>query len=214
MFQVHPSRSNVDNQRCTNCIHLIRPLHRIIRNFHYFLADNGTQFVSTYYQTICHLPDLKHLTTSSYHIQTAGQADGYSRTLTERLCNYMAKSQRNWDIFVQQLTYTYHTQINCSTWTTPFSLVLPRHRPAPDTFKRPSALLPDAKNATAPSVLQSKLLHLIAMMRERTDQKPTTVHCSYKDQHDHYVCPTTTIRDTRSTTLSAMLSKSRIRDMS
>lgn len=91
---------------------------------------------------------------------------------------------------MQALSYAYNTQANCLTGTTQSSLVLSRHPPSPTTFDRPPALPTDTSNATVLVVLQSKLLHLIDLMRQKTDKMLTAVQRRYKDYHDRSVWAT------------------------
>lgn len=79
----------------------------------------------------------------------------------------------HWDIFLKLLTYAYSMEVNRSTRKTTFSLELSRHLPGPTTFDRPFALLTEANDLTAPSLLSSKLLHRIAVKWEKTGKKLT-----------------------------------------
>lgn len=53
----------------------------------YFLTDNETQLVSSFFKSICNFLVLKHLMATDYHTQTNEQAERYNRTLIGRLCN-------------------------------------------------------------------------------------------------------------------------------
>lgn len=134
-------------------------------------------------KTICNSLALKHLTTTTYLPQPNAQAENYNRTLIERLHQYVAEYQCEWNIFVQLLIYKYITQVSLSTGTTPFILLLSRHPPVPTTFDPPSALETDASTATAPAVIQSRLLHCNVLVRERTNKKLTARPRRYKDHH-------------------------------
>lgn len=39
-----------------------------------------------------------------------------------RLLHYVAKNQRDWNIYVQPLTYVWNTQLHCTTYSMPFVL--------------------------------------------------------------------------------------------
>lgn len=84
--------------------------------------------------------------------------------------------QRSWHIFVQPLMYMYNTHVNRSIMETPSRLLLSRHMPGSTTFVRPLALLTSAKNDTTRSVLQSLVLHIIAVMQEKTHKKSAVTH--------------------------------------
>lgn len=110
----------------------------------HLLTDNGSNFTSKFFQSICLAIGSKNLFTTAYHPQTNGQAERYNRTLVTRLRHFVAEHQRNWDEFVQPLTYAYNMQVHASTGTTPFDLILSRHPPsiiskvpAPDKSDKP-----------------------------------------------------------------------------
>ena len=92
----------------------------------FLLTDNGPQFVAKFFAAICLLLGVKQHTITAYHPQTNGQVERYNKTLVSRLRHYVADHQRNWDEFVQPLTYAYNIQVHKSTGTSPFSLVLSR----------------------------------------------------------------------------------------
>lgn len=55
------------------------------------------------------------LTTTAYHQQVNGKANGFNRTIITSLSLYVPEHQMDWDHFVQPFTYTFHTQKNRST---------------------------------------------------------------------------------------------------
>lgn len=67
---------------------------------------------------------MNHLTTTVYHLQTNEQAKTFTKTIVVRLRHYVAEHMRDWDIYVQPLTYVYKTKAHSSRDLTPFSLVL------------------------------------------------------------------------------------------
>lgn len=83
------------------------------------------------------------------------------------------KHQSDWDIFMQQLTSAYNTQVNCLTGMTPLSFGLSRHTPAQMIFNHQILLLTEPLKATAPCVFLSKLFHHISLIWKKTDKKPT-----------------------------------------
>lgn len=44
------------------------------------LTDNGPQFTPKFFEIVCTMLRAKHLTTTTYHLQTNGQNERYSRT--------------------------------------------------------------------------------------------------------------------------------------
>lgn len=89
------------NGLCTflqDCIILFRiPAH--------VLTKNGTHFKSKFFATLDRHLDTKQPATTVYHSQTNGQIERYNETVMTQLYHYAADHQRNWDIFVQPLTY-------------------------------------------------------------------------------------------------------------
>lgn len=92
----------------------------------YLLSDNGGQFTSKYFQSICQILGTRNLFTSSYHPQTNGQAERFNRTLLSALRRYVAEELNDWDKFSDAITYGYNTQVHRSTGLSPFDLVLSR----------------------------------------------------------------------------------------
>lgn len=156
----------------------------------YLLTNNGTQFVSQIFETICNYLGLKHSQPRMSSLDQ-GQAERYNRILISSLPNYVAEHHFDCNILVQTLTFAYNTEVNRSTGTIPFSLVLLRDLPGPITFDRLSALLKATNYATARSVLWFLLLQRIPLMRDTTEKNLSTMQRRYKNRHDYGVCPVT-----------------------
>ena len=92
----------------------------------YLLSDNGGQFASRYFQSICAILGVRNLFTTAYHPQTNGQAERFNRTILAGLRQYIAEHQRDWPEYVGPLTFAYNTQVHKTTGCTPFELVLSR----------------------------------------------------------------------------------------
>lgn len=56
----------------------------------YFLIDNGSQFINESITPVCGYQGTKHLTTTTYHPQTNGQAKPFIRAIFTRLQHYVA----------------------------------------------------------------------------------------------------------------------------
>ena len=72
---------------------------------------------------------IRHVVTTAYHPQTKGQTERFNRTLATQLQHYVSAHQRDWDSYVQPLTYACNMQVREATDTTPFELILTRHPP-------------------------------------------------------------------------------------
>ncbi|CDF32918.1 unnamed protein product [Chondrus crispus] len=92
----------------------------------YVLTDNGPQFAAKFFDAVCALLGVRHYLTTAYHPQSNGQTERFNRTLVQRLRHYVEEHQRDWDDYLQPLTFAYNTQVHRSTETTPFDLVLTR----------------------------------------------------------------------------------------
>lgn len=45
----------------------------------YVLKDNGIQFISMFFESLCAFLDTEHFTTTAYHMQTSREAEGFER---------------------------------------------------------------------------------------------------------------------------------------
>ena len=92
----------------------------------YVLTDNGPQFAAKFFDAVCALLTVRHYRTTAYHPQANGQIERFNRTLVQRHRHYLEEHQRDWDDYVQPLTFAYNTQVHRLTEITPFELVLTR----------------------------------------------------------------------------------------
>lgn len=90
----------------------------------YLLTENGSQFLSKFFEYVCSALALKHLLTASTHPHTNGRAERFNHTLATRMAYYFSEHQLDRDDFVHPLVYDYNTQVHNSTGTTPFDLAL------------------------------------------------------------------------------------------
>ena len=154
------------------------------------LSDNGPQFTARYFQHALASLGIKHVPTSTYHPQTNGQTERYNSSIIARLRHYVAEHQRNWDTFVQPLTYAYNTQVHRSTKCTPLELV---------TSRQPNGPLPFPAMRTSEDPLSAEqfkiglLTHLRSLMdRARTNTQRSAE--SYKKYHDRSAKPPPNVR--------------------
>lgn len=88
------------------------------------LSDNGTQFTSLTFQSICKILGIQNLFTTTYHPQANGQVERFNRTLLAALRHYVADHPRDWDMFTAAVMFAYNTQTHTTTKIAPFELVL------------------------------------------------------------------------------------------
>lgn len=100
------------------------------RTPNFVLAESWRWFVSISSIAHCHFLEIKHLTKTSYQLQTNSQPEG-CKNVGARLCQYINELYSNLDLFVQPQTYAYNGQVYRSTRMIPFTLPLPSETPEP-----------------------------------------------------------------------------------
>ena len=150
----------------------------------YVLTDNGPQFAAKFFDAVCALLGLRHYLTTAYHPQSNGQTERFNRTLVQRLRHYVEGHQRDWDDYVQPLTFAYNTQVHGSTETTPFDLVLTR---PPSGLILPGTVPQDAgtHREDLRTPLQYKRVTL-RKLRDALDRAPTKLTASQKRFKDDF----------------------------
>ena len=93
------------------------------------LTDNGSQFTSRFFRSVCRILGIEKVFTTEYHPQSNGKAERFNRTILAQLRNYVSGSQRDWDEWLEPLTYACNMHVHRSTGTIPFDLVLTRRPP-------------------------------------------------------------------------------------
>ena len=151
------------------------------------LTDNGPQFTAKFFESVCGLLGIRHVLTTAYHPQTNGQAERFNRTLGTRLRHYVTEHQRDWDEFVQPLTYAYNMQVHRSTGTTPFDLVLTRHPPGIAVSIPTSAVPPDRHVEPTTAQMKRITMRRLREVLARASEKLTHAQAQYKRQFDKTV---------------------------
>jgi RNase H-like domain found in reverse transcriptase/Reverse transcriptase (RNA-dependent DNA polymerase)/Integrase zinc binding domain/Integrase core domain/Chromo (CHRromatin Organisation MOdifier) domain len=95
------------------------------------LTDNGSQFISKFFQSVCKLLGVKQTFSTAYHPQTNGQCERFNRTVLNSISHYISDNQDNWDELSYVATYAFNTTVHSSTGHTPFELSLARKTPTP-----------------------------------------------------------------------------------
>lgn len=67
--------------------------------------DSGQKFVTKFFDALCEIMGVKHLTTTAYHTQTNGHTERYVKAIVYHLRHYFADNHPNWDEYVHPLTY-------------------------------------------------------------------------------------------------------------
>ncbi|CDF38306.1 unnamed protein product [Chondrus crispus] len=154
----------------------------------YMLTDNGPQFAAKFFDAVCALLGVRPYLTTAYHPQTNGQTERFNRTLVQRLRHYVEEHQRDWDDYVQPLTFAYNTQVHRSTETTPFDLVLTR---PPTGLILPGTVPQDAgthmEDPRTPVQYKRATLRKLRDALDRARTKLTASQKQYKDNLDRKV---------------------------
>lgn len=69
------------------------------------VLDNGSSFNSKFFATIFSVFCIQKLYTSAFHPQTNGHAERYNRTNDISLLHYVIEHHRDWDHYIEPLTY-------------------------------------------------------------------------------------------------------------
>ena len=93
-------------------------------------TDNGKQFASRFFQSVCQLLGLSNVYTAAYRPQANGQAERYNRTLQNMLMCFVEEHQDSRDKYATALTYAYNCHVHRTMGTTPFDPILSRPPPA------------------------------------------------------------------------------------
>jgi transposase InsO family protein len=90
------------------------------------LTDNGAQFISKFFQTVCWLLGVKQLFTTTYYPSTNGQVKRFNQTVLKSVAHFVSEHQDDWNEIDGVATYAYNTTIQSTTGFAPFELILSR----------------------------------------------------------------------------------------
>jgi hypothetical protein len=88
------------------------------------LTDNGTQFISKFFQTVCWLLGVKQLSTTAYY--TNSQVERFNQTVLKSVTHFVSEHQNDLDEIAGVATYAYNMSIQSTTGFAPFELILSR----------------------------------------------------------------------------------------
>lgn len=78
------------------------------------LSDNKMPPVRKFFEMLCCFLKTRHLKNTAKPSQTNSQVRKFNKTIFSRLWHYVAKNERDWDIYGQPLTYAYTAQVHYS----------------------------------------------------------------------------------------------------
>jgi hypothetical protein len=151
----------------------------------FLLTDNGTHFISKFFQTVCRLLGAKQLFTTAYHSSTNVQVERFNQTVLKSVTHFVSKRQDDWDEIAGVATYAYNTTIQSTTGFAPFGLILSR-------VPSPGILQPDIAFGGDPplsskDVFRQNFLRRVEKLGTAVGETVPIRQQRYKDNYDRNV---------------------------
>lgn len=131
--------------------------------------------------------DKKTLSTTAFHTKANMKLERCNKTNMTRLRGFVAEHQRDWDILFQLLTYVYNSQVQRSTHTTLFRLVLSCIRPGAASIDERSNFSWYTHYPTEPHALRRQILAHVAELRAQLDTSLASAQSRYRQDFDRSV---------------------------
>eukprot|EP00253_Pinus_taeda_P010361 PITA_10361 len=87
------------------------------------VTDQGSQFTSNLIEDLLAHHNIKHITSTPYHLQANGQVEVTNRALEEILTKVVSSSRKDWEDCLVEATWAYNTTWKMTTGFTPYELV-------------------------------------------------------------------------------------------
>lgn len=100
------------------------------------LTDQGTNFMSAIFKSLCKILAIDKLNTASYHPQTNGTLERSHHTLATYLRMYTNSSKNDWDEWLPYACFCYNTTPHTSSGFTPYELVYGQKPMIPSSIHR------------------------------------------------------------------------------
>ena len=97
-------------------------------------SDQGAQFESNLFKSLCKLIGIDKTRTTPYHPQSDGLVERFNRTLEDMLSKVVDENHKNWDDCLPIPMMTYRSTIHESTGESPVKMVLGRDIQMPIDF--------------------------------------------------------------------------------
>lgn len=94
------------------------------KNPAYVLTENGPDFVSNLFSSVCVFLRARQLMTMAYHLGTYGQAEQFDRTKIAGPRQELLNQQWSQPFSLQPFAYMCNTQVSCTTKFLLYSLVV------------------------------------------------------------------------------------------
>jgi hypothetical protein len=152
---------------------------------YFLLTENGTQFISKLFQTVCRLLGVDQLFTTAYHPSTNGQGERFNQTVLKSVTHFVSEHQDNWDEIAGVATYADNTTIQSTTGFAPFELILSR-APSPGILQPDIAFGGDPP-LSSKAVFRQNFLHRVEKLGNAVGETVPIRQQRYKDNYDRNV---------------------------
>lgn len=167
---------------------VVRMFYKIIITRHgcpkKVLTDQGTQFTSQIFKTLCSKFGIVKLEASAKHPQTNGKTERFIRYLSNALATVISPDQGDWDELVDDCLMAYRVTINHTIQETPFFLLYGRDALLPSDLVLGVSnrqLTTDAEDVVEYKV---RLLERLRSSYEVLEQKQEEKMNYYKERYD------------------------------
>jgi transposase InsO family protein len=119
------------------------------------VTDNGTSFTAVFFNEVCKILGVKHITTSPCHAAGNGQIERVHRTMKKALSCFVNASGGNWDEILPYFLMSYRASPHSSSGHSPFFLLHGREMNLPHTHNLRAKLTPGAQRLDEAGRLRS-----------------------------------------------------------
>jgi hypothetical protein len=151
------------------------------------ITDQGTQFTSKAFSTLCDQFQIKSELASAYHQQSNGKVERFIGFLKKTLATITKADQSNWDQLLDHCLLAYRASLNRMLNDTPFFLIYGRDAVLPqDMFIKHhnGRSVPLSGDDPELSIYKVKLTETLRLAYEVLNAKKTEEQARYKDYYD------------------------------
>jgi hypothetical protein len=145
------------------------------------LTDNGTQFNSKVFLSVCRELGIAKIFKTAYHPQTNGQVKRFNRTIVNSLRGYVKRRQNDWDEYTSAITFGYNCRVHSSLNLAPFELIL--SRPPPTLSVGPS----EAEVRDTPASAKLRFINRVKELIPLAQTRFAEAQAQYKRKFDRSI---------------------------
>uniref|UniRef100_A0A1I7YGE5 RNA-directed DNA polymerase n=1 Tax=Steinernema glaseri TaxID=37863 RepID=A0A1I7YGE5_9BILA len=122
-------------------------------------SDQGRQYVSDLFETLMGFGAIRHITTSAYHPQANGLAEGLNKVIANSLSAYVSSTGNDWDEYIDLTMFALNSSIHSSTRDSPFHMMFLRDArlPVDDALQIPRQTRPSLADGTVRAQLRKQI---------------------------------------------------------